>query len=91
MKDFRIWVWPKKAGSGQKMSGSSQIRNPASREPTLDNSELEEALAYIKQKKEGLIQGRENKVGKGVFTAVILFTGFFLLEGRNDVREESDC
>jgi hypothetical protein len=29
----------------------------ASREPTLDSSELEEALAYIRQKKEGLLPG----------------------------------
>jgi hypothetical protein len=27
-------------------------------EPTLDSSELEEALAYIIQKKEGLLPGR---------------------------------
>jgi hypothetical protein len=30
----------------------------ASREPALDSSELEEALAYIRQKKEGLLPGR---------------------------------
>jgi hypothetical protein len=30
----------------------------ASREPALDSSELEEALTYIRQKKEGLLPGR---------------------------------
>jgi hypothetical protein len=29
----------------------------ASREPALDSSELEEALTYIRQKKEGLLPG----------------------------------
>jgi hypothetical protein len=29
-----------------------------SREPVLESSELEEALAYIRQKKEGLLPGR---------------------------------
>ena len=35
----------------------------ATREPTLDSSELEEALEYIRQKKEGLLPGRARHRG----------------------------
>ncbi len=52
----------RRKGSCQAGKEESGVTSPALPEPTLDKGELEEALAYIRQKKEGILPCRKGRV-----------------------------